>query len=464
MLSFGKKIFITYFLLFIIFTSITFPIVSWLIKNIPLNSLEDTYEKVFLCFIITLLLAFSLITWFIINHLTAPIKEIIKAASSYNKDILNNIPEIKLNKSYAKGEFAKLALTLNLLSNKIRLQLNHLKDEKNEKELILESILEGVLAVDGDMNLIYANLQAVKFFNLSKDFLYNTPFNRANNPQSYALLHRCQQEKKPLTDSIKIIYNEKEVYLDIIATPFKTKPGAVLIMQDKSLHYKILEMKKHFIANASHELKTPITIIQGFAEILHEKELLPLDTVKEITSKIMSNCKRMTTLIQDLLLLSDIEHAPLVHVKECDLIRLIQSCCNLMQEVYPKAIIAFKGHSLKKTLILADESLIQLAFLNLIENGIKYSHPPAHIDISIKEVDNLVHILISDEGIGIAKTDIEHIFERFYTVDKTHFKTLRSSGLGLAIVQTIIHQHFGQVTVTSTLNKGSTFTVILKRI
>lgn len=222
---------------------------------------------------------------------------------------------------------------------------------------------------------------------------------------------------------------------------------------------KLLEMRKDFIANASHELKTPITVIRGFAETLHDHPDLPPETAENITEKIVQNSKRMTSLIKDLLTLSDIENIPQSRLIECDIYSIVQDCISTVREVYPEANIVvqntFEGN------IVADPSLMELAIGNLLENAAKYSKSPAKISVIIEQEGDFLKLKIADQGIGIPEKDLERVFERFYTVDKAHSKKLGGSGLGLSIVRTIVEKHFGKIEVSSILGKGSVFVVKL---
>lgn len=224
---------------------------------------------------------------------------------------------------------------------------------------------------------------------------------------------------------------------------------------------KLLEMRKDFIANASHELKTPITIIRGFAEMLHDHPELPKETMIQVTEKIVRNCQRMTGLIKDLLTLSDIENIPASRLVNCDVVAITARCCTHLQDVFPSAKIQIHKKENESYFLVADPSLIELAITNLIENAIKYSPSPAHVDITFENTAQALKFSVTDQGIGIPESDLEHIFERFYTVNKAHSQKLGGSGLGLSIVQTIIYKHFGQISVVSESNKGTTFTVIL---
>ncbi|MBA3816600.1 MAG: PAS domain-containing protein [Parachlamydiaceae bacterium] len=409
-----------------------------------------------------ILLLFSVMTWFVIIHLTSPIQQIINAVTPYQEGKEATIPEIKLKASNNSDEFGKLAMTLNSMSSKIQKHIDTIITERNEKSAILESLVEGVIAIDENSIITYANDMALKLLGFDRPTLLGQNFSITNQPTCYALLMSCQREKKPLTNPLTITgKNNLKTFLDILAAPKGQNSGAILVMQDQTSHYKLLEMRKDFIANASHELKTPITIIRGFAEALHDNPDLPLETRSEVTGKIVKSCKRMTTLIKDLLTLSDIENIPQYKLMECDIYDMLQMCSDNLHDGFPDAQITIHKNSEEELDVIADPSLMELALMNLIENGIKYSTPPAQIVINLDKVYDNVQITIADKGIGIPAADLEHIFERFYTVDKAHSQKMGGSGLGLSIVQTIIHKHFGQISVESEVGKGTTFTILL---
>ena len=422
------------------------------------SELTRDFEIALLGLVTSILLLFSLITWFIMNHLTSPIQQIINAVAPYQEGKQTSIPEIKLSPKDAKGSFSQLALTLNSMSDKIQKHIDTITAERNEKEAILESLVEGVVAVDEKRTVTYANSMAIKFIG-------NDPtgqhFSSAQQPECYALLNACQEEKKPLTDTLTLHKENETLYLDIVAAPKGDSSGAILVMQDQSPHYKLLEMRKDFIANASHELKTPITIIRGFAEIVHDNPDLPTTTIHEMTQKIVDNCQRMTRLIRDLLTLSDVENIPLSRIEDCNLRELIDNCCGMVQEVFSDAHFVIQQVQNEEMYVKADPSLMELAFMNLLENAAKYSMPPASVTVTLQKEGTNIKITISDKGQGIPKQDIEHIFERFYTVDKAHSQKMGGSGLGLSIVQNIIHKHFGRISLESEIGQGTTFTIVL---
>jgi two-component system phosphate regulon sensor histidine kinase PhoR len=427
------------------------------------DELTRDFEMGFLLFSTAILFLFSVITWVAMHYLTKPIQKIIRSVRSYQMGEQQVLPEIDTTKLNPKDDLTKLALTLNSLSSKIQNHIHILTQERDEKEAILESLVEGVIAVDRNMCIAYANHMAIKFIGQNQSNLIGQNFSLLNQEKWFNLLKQCQKEQKPLTDTLDIYLEGKKLYLDIVSAPKKNNSGAILVLQDKTAHYKIFEMRRDFIANASHELKTPITVIRGFAEALYDNPGLPQETQNEITTKIVRNCKRMTALIKDLLTLADIENIPSSRLSFCDLVELTMRCQSMLHEVFPDAIIKIEKPE-EAIKLVADEDLLELAIMNLIENAAKYSHRPAQISIKFSNLSDRIILEISDQGIGIPLLDQEHIFDRFYTVDKAHSQKMGGSGLGLSIVKTIVEKHFGTITLKSELGKGSTFTITLPKM
>lgn len=423
------------------------------------NELSNDFIYVFLIVLTFVLLMFSMMTWFIISTLTKPIQEIISAVKPYQEGEQAMLPEIKISGTEKSDEFTKLANTLNTLSAKVQAQINSITSERNEKEVLLESLVEGVVAVDPRMVVNFANNSALKWLGMDK--LVGRPFSDAKIPQCEHLLLDCQKKGIPLTDAIDIDVNGRKLYFDIVASPKKDNTGALLVMQDKTEHHRIIEMRKDFIANASHELKTPITIIRGFAETMHDNPDLPRETAMEIMNKIVRNSQRMSTLIKDLLTLADIENLPESRLVTCDITTLTQKCRSHVLEAFPTANIEIVPIGDGPFELIADPSLLDMALMNLIHNAAKYSTPPAQIKITIENQDDTLVWKIVDKGIGIPKEALDHVFERFYTVNRAHSQRMGGSGLGLSIVQTIISKHHGHVTVSSEVGTGTTFIITL---
>lgn len=424
------------------------------------EELMHDFELGFMGFAIIVLLLFTLMTMLIMHHFSNPIQQIISVITPYQEGRETALPEIKLRKTSRSDDFGRLAATLNSLSAKIQNHINTLTRERNEKEAILESLIEGVIGVDGKMRISYANTMALKFLGRTKEQILGQHFSSANLPKCQELLASCQIEEQVLADSMTLKCDGKKIYLNLVAAP-KKSDGALLVLQDQSSHYKMLEMRREFVANASHELRTPITIIRGFAETLHDNPSLPEETMQEVTSKIVNNCEKMALLIRNLLTLSDIENIPSSRLAECDLPELARTCIHNLQQTHRHAQVDLQQEESISYALVGDPYLLELAFNNLLDNAAKYSQSPAEIKMGLAHQEGQIKVTISDNGIGIPLEDQEHIFERFYRVDKVRSRKAGGSGLGLSIVQTIIEKHFGKISVHSVVGQGTTFTILL---
>lgn len=423
------------------------------------KELINDFEIGFLLLASLVLILFSFMTWFIINRVTKPIQEIITIAAKYKENQSNPLKELReFSARVGKEDFGKLANTLVSLSERLQNQIAKLRDERNEKEVLLDSLVEGVIAVDPHMIMTYVNTAAMKFLSVEEGSLIGYSFQSLGQEKAFDLLMSCQKEDKPIIDTLSIDAAGKIFYLDVIAVPKRDNTGAILVMLDKSDHYKILEMRKDFIANASHELKTPITIIRGFAETLFDHPNLDKEVTQDILAKIVRNCERMATLVRDLLALADIENIPSSRIQRFDLKELIEKVRLDVLEVFHDAHIKTSGSDI---FIEADLDLIEMALLNLMTNAVKYSNHPAEVSVDISEANDYVTLTIADRGIGISDTDISRIFERFYRVDKARSRKVGGSGLGLSIVDTVIKKHFGSIDVNSEVGVGTTFKIKL---
>ncbi|MDN3505644.1 MAG: ATP-binding protein [Simkaniaceae bacterium] len=440
---------------------------TWIIRtSFPYNQIQDltnNFELGLLIFCFFVLLFFNALIWFILNRLTQPIREIIHAITPYQKGEQAELPAIKLAKATAPNDqFQRLASAFNSLSKKIQEQINDLMSERNEKEAILESLGEGVIAVNEKMTVLYINFIACKMLGVSRRNVLEKPLPTDSEllKKCEQLLSYCQQNGTIATDSY-VYGQESKTYIDLVAAPKAHGTGAIVVLQDKTSHYRVLEMGKDFVANASHELRTPITIIKGYAETLHDMPELKPAQIAEITEKIGRSCVRMESLVSNLLTLADIDNLPESRFAECDLISLLENAQHTIQAVYPNAKLTLAQRK-EPILIGADAGLLELAFINILDNAVKYSKPPATvtIDVTLTE-DREAQINITDQGRGIPAEDIDHIFDRFYRVDKTHSRKLGGAGLGLSIVKTIITKHDGTITATSELGHGTTFTILI---
>ncbi|MBP7074856.1 MAG: PAS domain-containing protein [Rhabdochlamydiaceae bacterium] len=471
--SFRQKVFFAAVLIFAGFMVILAFLSEYLIEKIARNHLTSTTQidifieqfrlglyTINILFMVTFLIG---VGW-VFYRLSRPIRQISDAIRPYAEGQIDTLPKIELRQKIS-NDFDTLARTLNSLSDKVRQQIRNIIDERNEKESILDSLMEGVVAIDGEGIIRYANPVFAKMTGVSRRDLFGHAMSHLQAPKKepltrcLALIKMAQDQATVVTDSMLL---EDKVFLDLIVVPKPFKSGAIVVLQDKSSQRQVVEMGKEFIANASHELRTPITIIKGFAETLQDLKNISPSMLAEITEKIVRNCTRMDTLVKNLLTLADLENIPQSRFQPCDLVSLADNCLHLLQTLSPEISIKIEKSS-EAIMVDADPDLLELAMMNLLENGVKYSKPPAHLTIRLQEKKQDVTIAIEDEGIGIPTEDVPHIFDRFYTVNKAHSRRLGGAGLGLSIVKTIIEKHEGTITVVSQPSHGTTFTITLPK-
>lgn len=268
------------------------------------------------------------------------------------------------------------------------------------------------------------------------------------------LFHTLKETR--VSQSGTIAGEKKVAYYE--AKILEARKRVLVTFIDRYEYYQKEQLGKDFVANASHELRTPITIIKGFAETINDLPKISEGMLQDFTEKIMRNCERMEGLVKNLLTLADLDYLPKAKTQECDLVGLIENCSQTLLSVYPKVQIeAF--HNKEAIVVDGDPDLLELAVMNLLENAVKYSHPESMITVTIEDLEESVTLKITDQGIGISQEDLANIFERFYTINKSHSRQMGGAGLGLSIVKTIISKHDAKIDVTSTAGQGTTFTL-----
>lgn len=398
------------------------------------------------------------------NYILSPVQRIIEKLRPFQEGKEELLPKIILDVEDRRGEFGKLAAILNSLTKRVQSQIDNLTFQREETEAILESLGEGVIAVNRNAEVTFVNTTACQMLEVSKEQILNQtlvmiPAKTELPKESHELLLHALDHSERVIQTLTIRDNSP-LFLDLIAAPLAHKTGAVLVLQDKTYAYRIVEVGKDFIANASHELRTPITIIRGFAETLQDIPNLSEEMLHEITEKIVRTCIRLEKLVRSLLTLSDIEHIPQERLQAADLLFSILKCKDQLLALNPDAKVAIRS-AIETAPVFVDVDLIELAITNILENAVKYSPKDAEIEMMIERLGEAIQLSIKDKGIGISDSDLPHVFDRFYTVDKARSRKSGGAGLGLSIVKKVIEMHKGKVSASSEIGKGTTFTIVL---
>lgn len=226
------------------------------------------------------------------------------------------------------------------------------------------------------------------------------------------------------------------------------------------LRQERLDVGRDFVANASHELRTPITIIKGFLETMRDMPEISQDLFNEILTKMLRSCERMESLVKSLLILADLENCPKGGFEDCDMVQIVDEVSYNLISLHQQATIETYLKD-EKIRIWANTDLMELALRNLLENAVKYSKGLPRIVIRLEVTETTCRIRVRDEGMGIPQKDLPHLFDRFYTVDKTHSRRLGGAGLGLSIVKKIVENHKGTIRVDSTYQEWTEFVMEL---
>lgn len=381
-----------------------------------------------LIFIISFIIISLVILWFTSKMITKPIYKLIKSAEEITE---NDEKKSKLYNTKRNSEIDDLINTFENMTKGLKENLNEITRQKRQIETILQYMTDGIIAFNISGEIIHVNPAATKLLGmkLDKNIEFKQIFEKIDpeiNLEKIIYLEDWAISEK------RIEINDK--YLKIFFAPFKNeldKPaGVIALIQDITEHVKLDNMRKEFIADVSHELKTPLTSIMGYTETLATSEYDP-EMQEKFLKVISSETIRMTKLVSDLLTLSKYDNTGTNWEKiEFDLGELVKSCQeNLQIEIDKKnqRVECFVTANVPK--VFADKDGIERVILNILSNSIKYTDVEGTIKIYVGFVYNDAYIKIIDNGIGIPEKDLERIFERFYRVDKARTRKMGGTGL-----------------------------------
>lgn len=364
--------------------------------------------------------------------------------------------------------------SIGILSNKINRLASNLSEltinEKLQAEqlsTIIDNTESGLVLIDEKGYIHVVNRKFITMFGKEqRDYIGHLYYDVLENEK----IHETVQKTFLYEENIKEYFTQSKPtgrnYMEIVGAPIFDEmnflKGAVLVLYDIT-EFKNLElMRKDFVANVSHELKTPITSIRGFAETLVDGEVEDKESVKEFTGIIYEESKRLQVLIDDLLILSRLERDEFkLKVSDIEVTALVKDIIPMIKRYAAEKKITFSVDIDEALTIQGDQEKLKQVLINLLTNAVNYTPEEEEVTLSIHELDNQACIQVKDSGIGIDDEFIARIFERFYRVDRARSRNTGGTGLGLAIVKHIIELHEGEIEVKSELNKGTSFTVLL---
>lgn len=329
------------------------------------------------------------------------------------------------------------------------------KSQNDTVEAILTKMKEGLVIFDRSLRLVLINDSAI---NILKPI---------NSKKGSHILELTNESKilDAVNEGFKGKYIKGEIEIDnkiyeyFISPESESLGGVALLLTDKTYENSLKQKREEFTSNVTHELKTPLTIISGFAELLKSGNVEEEKT-KEFGGIIYKQSTNLQRLIDDLLKISKLEANDAVIIEELSLDELGDEVCDdLAIEIKNKNLNLVKDFDRVKAKVNGE--MIKEAMMNLLTNAIKYNRDGGEIEFKIAKEDGFALVQISDNGIGIEEELLDRIFERFYVVDHSRSKKISSTGLGLSIVKHIVEAHGGRIEVTSEIGKGSTFTIYL---
>jgi two-component system, OmpR family, phosphate regulon sensor histidine kinase PhoR len=368
-------------------------------------------------------------------------------------------------------EFAALGEAMNEMAHQLDDRIKTITRQRNEQEAILTSMFEGVLAVDIDERVMNLNRTASRLFDITPaDAKGRTIQEVIRNTNLQQLIKQTLESRRPVQGDVTLTENG-ELHLQAHGTVLRDSEGkslgALLVLHDITQLKKLESVRRDFVANVSHELKTPITSIKGFVETLQDGAVRNPDDAERFLGIIAKHVDRLNAIIEDLLALSRIEQEaeraeiPLEVGPLQDVVKAaVQACASKAKE----KSVAIEIHGESSIQIRRNSILLEQAVINLLDNAIKYSDSGMQIEVAAEELSDEVIIAVTDHGCGIGKEHLPRLWERFYRVDKARSRTLGGTGLGLAIVKHIVLAHGGRVSVESVIGHGSTFRIHLPSV
>jgi len=423
-------------------------------------SVHAVVRNIILGWLIVVIL-FAVVTWLLSRRISRPLEDMRRVAERIARGDLK--ARVARPDSEELGDLARM---LNQMAAQLGERLSTITRQRNEQEAVLASMVEGVLAVDRDERILHLNHAAARLLDLAPEQARGRSIQEAvRNRDLQAFIGATLAGTGSAEDEI-VMYGNEERFLQLHGTALTDSTdhniGALIVLSDITRLKHLETVRRDFVANVSHELKTPITALKGCLETLSDPR--PMDAAENarFLAMMTRQAARMEALVEDLLSLSRIEFDA-----ERKRIALDPGA---ISDVLQRAVQSFSAAAAAKSISLTVECpaevtalinavLLEQAVGNLLDNAIKFSANGTRVLASVHLDGNEVEIQVTDQGPGIEKKHLARLFERFYRVDQARSRTLGGTGLGLAIVKHIALAHRGTVSVVSDPGQGSTFTI-----
>ncbi len=374
----------------------------------------------------------------------------------------------RLPELLARDELGELARAFEAMADQLRDRMETITSDRNKLAAILASMVEGVVAIDADERVVHMNEVAARLLGASAPDALGKPASEATCVREVSeTLTNALREPGPKVVEVRLPARPRDQVLELYASPLRdaggAPAGAVVVLHDVTELRRLETLRREFVANVSHELKTPLTAICGLVETLLDDGEMDAATQRRFLEKVERQAERLATLVRDLLTLSrveqdetSIEWAPL-DLRD----PVLESLRGLALTAEEKGITLEQDVPEAAVVVAGDRETLRQAVDNLLDNAVKYTPVGGRVWLRLRVDGQQAVVEVADTGIGIEPRDQARVFERFYRVDKARSRELGGTGLGLSIVKHVALAHQGEVSVRSALNEGSTFTVRL---
>lgn len=445
---------------------------------LSLKKADESVKRMWTGLLIGLLVLFivaGLVSYRIARNLTRPLEQITRVSKR-----IKNLDYRARVDFQSNDEIGELGSSINAMADSLQVQMTRIHQNERQLATVLDNMINGVVMIDAAGKIVLLNKMAEDLLGISAREQVGHHF--ASVKQQYELAQMIQEtlERREHLREEMTFYFPEERLLDLNLVPIFEDDddfgGVLLVLQDVTAIRRLERMRSEFVANVSHELKTPVTAVKGFAETLLGGAVDDPETARSFLQIIFDESDRLNRLIGDILELSKIEsrRVPLLF-SPVELSSFIGKTVELMSAEAVRKQIRVSTVVEEGLYVEADEDRLRQIIVNLLANGIAYTAEGGSVSVVVEPVhdpnltlddegqENYEHIRIhiSDTGMGIPKKDLPRIFERFYRVDKARSRSSGGTGLGLSIVKHLVELHKGTITVDSTLGVGTTFTIDL---
>ncbi|HDI3649492.1 TPA: PAS domain-containing protein [Listeria monocytogenes] len=434
--------------------------------SISLESVDAAVAKLWgnlaLIFGIALVII-AAISVFIARKITRPVREIIEVST----DLANHKYDSRIHGKIS-GELQDLSISVNTLAESLETQMFEIKQNEQRLNAIVQNLVSGVMLINVDKQVIMTNRTMYQI--LGETEITGKPFYEVIKSFALSQLIEATFETKTIQQKEIILYFPREMILDASVSPILGEngeiTGIILLLHDITQIRHLENVRSEFVTNVSHELKTPVTALKGFAETLLDGAMYDEVLLKKFLTIIKEESDRLHRLIMDILALSRIEQNPVAeNVELVDVDEVIeQSDRTIFEMATEKNIrVTIPEKTSASVMIETDRDKLQQIVINLLSNAINYTPVDGKVEVKLIEQEAEVIIEVTDNGIGIPAKDIDRVFERFYRVDKARSRHSGGTGLGLSIVKHLVENCGGRIEVESQEEVGSTFRVTLPK-